>query len=63
MSSNGEHDQQIENTISPDGVIQQSIPISSSVTSDTEITLQIDVEDSAGHLMTGGSKKFMLVAK
>jgi uncharacterized membrane protein len=40
--------QNIQSVASPDGVIQESIPISSSIHSNTDVTFQIDIQDSAG---------------
>ncbi|HRW10478.1 MAG TPA: hypothetical protein P5121_35480, partial [Caldilineaceae bacterium] len=46
----------IEDASSADGVIQQSIPISASIATDTEVTMQIRVRDSIGTIAEADSK-------
>ena len=53
----------IETNTSTDGVIQQTIPISSSISSDTDVTFQIDVEDSTGSTATIESRKITVTSQ
>ena len=53
----------VENGTSTDGVIQQRIPISASIISDTAVSLQVNVQDSTGERIEMGRKTIQVLAK
>lgn len=53
----------IDTGTSTDGVIQQSILISSPISSNTDVTFQIDIEDSAGNTAVIEGKKITLISQ
>lgn len=53
----------IETGISTDGVIQQSIPISSPISSNTNIKFEIDIEDSTGNTATIEGKQITVISQ